>query len=67
MSRAVSIVGAGIAGLGLARGLSQRGVPCSVVERAPLVSSSGLGLFLPGNALNALAQLGLGQAAAARR
>ena len=35
MSGHVLIVGAGIAGLGLSRALAARGVPCTVVDRAP--------------------------------
>lgn len=59
MSGRLLIVGGGIAGFGLARALSLRGVPCRLVERLPAPPGSGLGLNLPGNAVRALAALGL--------
>jgi 2-polyprenyl-6-methoxyphenol hydroxylase-like FAD-dependent oxidoreductase len=53
------VVGGGIAGFGLLRALSLRGVSCTLVERLPAPPGSGLGLNLPGNAVRALAALGL--------
>jgi 2-polyprenyl-6-methoxyphenol hydroxylase-like FAD-dependent oxidoreductase len=55
----VLIVGGGIAGLALARALRQRGVTADVVERAPEWSPAGAGLYLPANAVRALAALGV--------
>jgi hypothetical protein len=59
MSGRLLVVGGGIAGFGLARALSLRGVSGTLVERLPAPPGSGLGLNLPGNALRALATLGL--------
>jgi 2-polyprenyl-6-methoxyphenol hydroxylase-like FAD-dependent oxidoreductase len=59
MSGRLLVVGGGIAGFGLARALSLRGVSCTLVERLPAPPGSGLGLNLPGNAVRALAALGL--------
>jgi 2-polyprenyl-6-methoxyphenol hydroxylase-like FAD-dependent oxidoreductase len=59
MSGRVLVVGGGIAGFGLARALSLRGVSCTLVERLPAPPGAGLGLNLPGNAVRALAALGL--------
>lgn len=57
----VLIVGAGIAGLALARALRLRGAADEVlvVERAAEWSRAGTGLYLPGNAVRALGELGL--------
>jgi 2-polyprenyl-6-methoxyphenol hydroxylase-like FAD-dependent oxidoreductase len=55
----VLIVGAGIAGLGLARALGQRGLSADVVEREEGWPSTGAGLYLPANAVRAVASLGL--------
>ena len=59
MTNRLLVVGGGIAGFGLARALSLRGVSCTLVERLPAPPGSGLGLNLPGNAVRALAALGL--------
>jgi 2-polyprenyl-6-methoxyphenol hydroxylase-like FAD-dependent oxidoreductase len=59
MSGRVLVVGGGIAGFGLLRALSLRGVSCALVERLPAPSGAGLGLNLPGNAVRALAALEL--------
>jgi 2-polyprenyl-6-methoxyphenol hydroxylase-like FAD-dependent oxidoreductase len=58
----VLIVGAGIAGLALARALRQRGITAEVVERATEWRPSGAGLYLPANAVRALGELGVGPA-----
>jgi 2-polyprenyl-6-methoxyphenol hydroxylase-like FAD-dependent oxidoreductase len=58
----VLVVGGGIAGLGAAAALRQRGVPAVVHERRPTWPDGGLGLNLPGNAVVALQALGLGEA-----
>jgi 2-polyprenyl-6-methoxyphenol hydroxylase-like FAD-dependent oxidoreductase len=55
----ILIVGAGIAGLSLARALEQRGIVPDVVERQTAWNAGGTGLFLPGNATRAFSQLGL--------
>jgi 2-polyprenyl-6-methoxyphenol hydroxylase-like FAD-dependent oxidoreductase len=62
----VLIVGAGIAGLALARALGQRGITAEVVEAVSEWQPSGAGLYLPGNAGRALQELGVGPAVAAR-
>jgi 2-polyprenyl-6-methoxyphenol hydroxylase-like FAD-dependent oxidoreductase len=62
----VLIVGAGIAGLALARALRQRGLTAEVVERVTEWEPSGAGLYLPANAVRALHELGIDPAAAAR-
>lgn len=60
MTDSVLVVGGGVAGLGLARALSLRGVPSTVLERRPAVESVvDLGLNLPGNAIRALRALGV--------
>jgi 2-polyprenyl-6-methoxyphenol hydroxylase-like FAD-dependent oxidoreductase len=61
----VLIVGAGVAGLALARALYQRGITADVVERASDWQSTGAGLYLPGNAVRALDELGIGSAVSA--
>lgn len=61
------IVGAGIAGLALARALRQRGITAEVVERVTEWEPSGAGLYLPANAVRASHELGIEPAAAAAR
>jgi 2-polyprenyl-6-methoxyphenol hydroxylase-like FAD-dependent oxidoreductase len=56
----VAIVGGGIAGLALARALHVRDIPVVVFERRSSFSDGGLAVNLPGNAIRALGQLGLG-------
>lgn len=58
----VLIVGAGIAGLAMARSLRDRGIEADVVERDRAVRGEGAGIFLPGNAVSALAGLGFADA-----
>ena len=55
----ILVVGAGIAGLGAARALRQRGFAPDVVERESAWSQSGTGIYLPGNTARALRALGL--------
>jgi 2-polyprenyl-6-methoxyphenol hydroxylase-like FAD-dependent oxidoreductase len=62
----VLIVGAGIAGLALARALRQRDITAEVVERATEWQPSGAGLYLPANAVRALGELGVEPALRAR-
>jgi 2-polyprenyl-6-methoxyphenol hydroxylase-like FAD-dependent oxidoreductase len=59
MTSRLLVVGGGIAGFGLARALWLRGVSCTLAERLPAPPGPGLGLNLPGNAVRALAALGL--------
>ncbi|HSL64178.1 MAG TPA: FAD-dependent monooxygenase, partial [Gaiellaceae bacterium] len=58
------VVGAGVAGLALARALRRRELDALVVERATEWRPTGTGLYLPGNAVRALNDLGLGSAVA---
>ena len=60
------VAGAGIAGLGVARALRQRGLAADVVEREPAWTHTGAGIYLPGNATRALRALGLESAVAER-
>jgi FAD-dependent urate hydroxylase len=62
----ILVVGAGIAGLGAARALRQRGFAADVVERDPGWAHTGAGIYLPGNAIRALRALGLESAVAER-
>lgn len=55
----ILIVGAGIAGLATYRALSQRGFQPRIVERNNLAGVGGAALFLPGNGVRALGELGL--------
>jgi 2-polyprenyl-6-methoxyphenol hydroxylase-like FAD-dependent oxidoreductase len=61
MTSRLLVAGGGIAGFGLARALSLQGTSCTLVERLPAPPGSGLGLNLPGNAMRALAALGLAE------
>ncbi|MEI5098314.1 FAD-dependent monooxygenase [Streptomyces sp. PmtG] len=62
----ILIVGAGIAGLSLARALETQGMSADVVERDGELRSAGAGLYLPANAVRALNRLGLGEQLARR-
>jgi 2-polyprenyl-6-methoxyphenol hydroxylase-like FAD-dependent oxidoreductase len=56
----VLVVGGGIAGLALARALRRVHVPVILAERSPGAVGGGLAINLPGNAVTAIAALGLG-------
>jgi 2-polyprenyl-6-methoxyphenol hydroxylase-like FAD-dependent oxidoreductase len=56
----VVIIGAGIAGLALARALRQRDIAAVVLDRLPGPPRTGLALNLPGNAVHALGLVGVG-------
>ncbi len=58
-SQRIVIAGGGIAGLATWRALKQQGIESLVIERRPLAADGGLAINLPGNAIAALAQLGL--------
>ncbi|GAA5086196.1 FAD-dependent monooxygenase [Nocardia iowensis] len=60
-SLSVLVVGAGVAGIAAATALDRRGLSVDIVERRTQ-SPAGAGLFLPGNAVRALTELGLGAA-----
>jgi 2-polyprenyl-6-methoxyphenol hydroxylase-like FAD-dependent oxidoreductase len=62
----ILIVGGGIAGLALGRGLRQHGFLPDIVERAASWSAAGTGLYIPGNGARALGALGLADQALAR-
>lgn len=53
-SFSVAIVGGGLAGLILARGLLRRGISCQVFEGAPALADDGAWLSFAANALEAL-------------
>lgn len=59
---AVTIVGAGIGGLTLAKALLRHGVRVSVFERCDGLAEVGAGITLWGNAMNALEHIGAGSA-----
>ena len=59
MTSRLLVVGGGIAGFGMVRALLLRDVPCTLVERLSAPPVAGMGLNLPGNAVRALAALGL--------
>ena len=62
----ILVVGAGIAGLGAARALWQRGLAADVVERETAWTDVGAGIYLPGNTVRALRSLGLESAVTER-
>ena len=62
----ILIVGAGIAGLAAKKALSRYGIDADLVERDPKPRTTGAGLYLPGNAVRALRDLGLSEQLAER-
>jgi 2-polyprenyl-6-methoxyphenol hydroxylase-like FAD-dependent oxidoreductase len=62
----VLVVGAGLAGLALARALGRAGFAPEVVEREAAWSDAGTGMYLPANGVRALGALGLEEAVSAR-
>ncbi|KQP58426.1 FAD-dependent monooxygenase [Methylobacterium sp. Leaf112] len=61
-TRRVLIAGGGIAGLAMRRALQRRGLPSLTLERRRTPADAGLAINLPGNAVQALRQLGLSDA-----
>lgn len=59
MTLRILVVGAGIAGLAVARSLRLAGFRPDVVEELPATTVPGAGIYLPGNASRALRKLGL--------
>jgi FAD-dependent urate hydroxylase len=57
----ILVVGAGIAGLAVARTLARANFEVEVVERERAWAETGMGIYLPGNAVRALRMLGLEQ------
>jgi 2-polyprenyl-6-methoxyphenol hydroxylase-like FAD-dependent oxidoreductase len=57
MSPSILILGAGMAGLGVARALRIRDMPFDIIDRAH--RETGTGIFLPANAVRALDELGV--------
>jgi 2-polyprenyl-6-methoxyphenol hydroxylase-like FAD-dependent oxidoreductase len=62
----ILVVGAGLAGLALARSLRHAGFDPEVIDRAGAWEPIGTGIYLPANGVRALAALGLEEAVAAR-
>lgn len=65
-ARRILIVGAGIAGLATRKALAMHGIDADLVERDPKPRTTGAGLYLPGNAVRALRDLGLSEQLAER-
>lgn len=59
VSRQVIVVGGGIAGLAAAQALHRRGISALAIENRATLPEAGLAVNLPGNAIRALAGLGL--------
>ncbi|WP_281557983.1 FAD-dependent oxidoreductase [Thalassomonas sp. RHCl1] len=55
----ILIVGAGIAGLSMARLLQKQGLDFTIIEKKPAASTVGAGIALPFNALRALKEIGV--------
>ena len=58
----IIVVGAGIAGLAVARALALRGAGVTVLEQAPAIAEVGAGLQISPNGAAVLRALGLGDA-----
>ncbi len=63
-ARRITIIGAGIAGLAVARALAMRGADVTVLEQAPEIREVGAGLQITPNGHRVLEALGLGDEAA---
>ncbi|RVU41421.1 FAD-binding protein [Lujinxingia sediminis] len=59
--RDIAIIGAGIGGLTAAHALLQAGASVRIFERAPQLRALGAGITMQGNAMEALASLGLAE------
>ncbi len=59
VSKRILIVGAGLGGLALAIALRQRGMQADLIERHAAWPSHGAGIYLLGNAMRCLRQLGV--------
>ena len=57
----ILIVGAGIAGLSLARQLKKLAVPFTLIEKRSELTIEGAGIALPANAVKALRHIGIGK------
>lgn len=66
MGRSAIVVGAGIGGLAVTRGLARAGWQVAVYERAPEFGAVGAGLAIEPNAVRAFDWLGLGEQLRAR-
>jgi 5-methylphenazine-1-carboxylate 1-monooxygenase len=55
----IAVIGGGIAGLGLALSLHQRGLPCDVYESVTVVKELGVGITLLPHGMKELAALGV--------
>ncbi len=60
--RKVTVLGAGVAGLAVARALALRGAEVTILEQAPEIREVGAGLQISPNGARVLAALGLGDA-----
>lgn len=60
--RSVTVLGAGVAGLAVARALALRGAEVTVLEQAPEIREVGAGLQISPNGARVLTALGLGAA-----
>ena len=61
MGARILVVGAGVAGLALARALRHRGIGPDLVERSSDWPVGGAGIYIPGNGLRAVRELGLAE------
>ncbi len=64
IGRKVTVLGAGVAGLTVARALALRGAEVTVLEQAPEIREVGAGLQISPNGVRVLRALGLGDALA---
>jgi salicylate hydroxylase len=60
--RKITVLGAGVAGLAVARALALRGARVTVLEQAPAITEVGAGLQISQNGFKVIAALGLGDA-----